>query len=52
MTNKEAAVLILQAFESLSLRYTSSTSMKEAFVMAVGKLMNGEEDNENCCDAE
>ena len=49
MTNREAAILILEAFESLSLKYTTSIRMNEAFAMAIDKLMNEEENNENRC---
>lgn len=50
MTNKEAAVLVLKGFESYTSKFVISDRMREAFAMAIGKLMNGEEDNEDCCD--
>lgn len=50
MTNKEAAVLVLKGFEDYTNKYVISDRMREAFAMAIGKLMNGEEDNEDCCD--
>ena len=49
MTNKEASILVLKGFEDYTNKYVISDRMREAFVMAISKLMNGEEDNEDCC---